>query len=1090
MTKLMTAGQITTICILLFMATFQGLDAQITLTHNIGNTPVSTDMTSCEREEYWARTFTLSEFGISTTEQFIIKSGKVAISNSYEGARVIFNIYSIDADFPATKPRILGYGQLAYAPEIGDMPEIVPINFATPIVVPAGIQRILVEVAQGDEPYNPLFKKFKIAGTPFDNDVSWFKGCRKYYSHIATEDLIPSVRNANFLINVTGEKMSILNGDGTVLLNPGLGDTPIKTRQYACTGGGLKYAKTFLLEDFGVPKDKEYIINSGQVAFSQVGVYDTKIQFNIYKIDSNFPSSLSAADLLGSSQLVGINYYSNPPDPRIFNVDFETPVVVPAGTERILVEVFNLGCRGYSCYVFMAGIEQSRGLSWIESANGGCPPFGGYKSTEEIGRPEINYFIRTMGEVRSPFPFQLEIDNSCSEDTFRAFDLDKHEEINSIRWNFGDPASGTDNVSTDIMTSHTYTNNGQYLLSVDILGKDGKDYRLEKLIQVSGPPEVERPMDLIVCEDVPGSGISSAFSTESIHDFILKGRNDIDITYFDGNGVKLPSPLPKVLTNAIPEKETITVRIAYKNRPSCYSETFFNILVNPLPIVDVAAELVQCADDAGGFALFNLKALKTDLSSQNPDVEINFYHDNQSVIANVDAVRNKVEFEEKITILVRSKYTDCEYKTQIKLVVKPLPIVPDLPPFIACDENGDGIAEYFDTSGLFSKLVGNQEGITVSYFDGSGTKLSDTFPDWFTNTVPYEETITARLTDIVTGCTAQTTLIFKTSDKPQIGTVEPLFACDEGNGKGSFDTAQIEKQLIGDQQGLKVFYFDSDGNELPSPLPAWFRNTESWNQTITVRVENARNKSCFSETTLTMKVNESPSIDLQKRYFLCDLTPSLRIAASSDLDSFAWRNGKGEVISESFDVEIFEAGKYSLTVARSVNDLYCENSWEFELVRSMPPKITDVKFQELSDNNTIEIEAIGDGDFEYSLDGVTFQENRLFEKVIGGMYTVFVRDKNGCGVDFKEIILLDYPQFFTPNNDGTNDSWNIMGIAGFPFCKVYIYDRYGRLLAQLDSNSAGWNGEYMNTKLPSSDYWFRAYLGNGKEFAGHFTLKR
>lgn len=1090
MTNLMTTGQFAKIGVLLFIATFQRLHAQITLTHNVGNTPITTDMTSCEREEYWARTFTLSEFGISTTEQFIIKSGKVAVSNSFEGARVIFNIFSIDADFPATKPRILGYGQLAYAPEIGDMPEIVPINFATPVVVPAGIQRILVEVTQGDDPYNADFKKFKIAGTPFDNDVSWFKGCRKYYSHIATEDLIPSVPNANFLINVTGEKMSILNGDGTVLLNPGLGDTPIKTRQYACTGGGLKYAKTFLLEDFGVPKDKEYIINSGQVAFSQVGVYDTKIQFNIYRIDSNFPSSHSAANLLGSSQVVGINYYSNPPDPRIFNVDFETPIVVPAGTERIMVEVFNLGCRGYSCYVFMAGIEQSRGLSWIESANGGCPPFGGYKSTEEIGRPEINYFIRTKGEVRSPFPFQLDIDNDCSEDTFRSFNLDKQEDINSIRWNFGDSASGTDNVSTDITPSHSYTDTGEYLLSVDIMGKDGKDYRLEKRIHVSGPPEVERPMDLIVCEDIPRSGISSAFSTESIHDFILKGRNDIDITYFDGNGVKLPNPLPRLLTNSIPEKETITVRVAYKNRPSCYSETFLNLLVNPLPVVDVVTQLVQCADAAGGFAMFSLKDLKTDLSSKNPDAEINFYHDDKSEIVNLEEVRNKVEFEEKITILVTFKYTDCAYKTQIKLVVKPLPIVPDLPPFTACDENGDGISEYFDTSGLFSKLVGIQERITVSYFDESGTKLSDTFPDRFTNTIPYEETITARLTDIVTGCMSQTTLIFKTSDKPQIGILKPFFACDEGEGKGSFDTSQIEKQLIGDQQGLNVFYFDSDGNGLPSPLPAWFRNTESWNQTINIRVENARNKSCYSETTLTLKVNESPSIDLQKTYFLCNLKPSLKIDVASDLDSYAWRNEKGEVISESFDVEIFEGGTYSLTVARSVNDLYCESSWEFDLVRSMPPNITEVRFQELSDNNIIEIEATGDGDFEYSLDGVTFQENRLFEKVIGGVYTVFIRDKNGCGEAFKEITLLDYPKFFTPNNDGTNDLWNIMGIAGFPLCKVYIFDRYGKMIAQLDSNSTGWNGEYLNTKLPSSDYWFRAHLGNGKEFAGHFTLKR
>ena len=74
------------IAIILFILVFQNINSQITLSHNIGNTPITTKMSSCDYDEYWARVFTLSDFGISTSDQFLIKTGQIAISNAYNGA--------------------------------------------------------------------------------------------------------------------------------------------------------------------------------------------------------------------------------------------------------------------------------------------------------------------------------------------------------------------------------------------------------------------------------------------------------------------------------------------------------------------------------------------------------------------------------------------------------------------------------------------------------------------------------------------------------------------------------------------------------------------------------------------------------------------------------------------------------------------------------------------------------------------------------------------------------------------------------------------------------------------------------------------
>ena len=105
---------------------------------------------------------------------------------------------------------------------------------------------------------------------------------------------------------------------------------------------------------------------------------------------------------------------------------------------------------------------------------------------------------------------------------------------------------------------------------------------------------------------------------------------------------------------------------------------------------------------------------------------------------------------------------------------------------------------------------------------------------------------------------------------------------------------------------------------------------------------------------------------------------------------------------------------------------------------------------------------------------------------------MYVRDLNGCGITEKEVAILGYPKFFTPNGDGVNDYWQITGINGEfgADAQIAIYDRYGTFVAQISPNEKGWNGSANTGALPASDYWFSVILKNGREFKGHFALKR
>ncbi|WP_324721785.1 T9SS type B sorting domain-containing protein [Salinimicrobium sp. HB62] len=91
--------------------------------------------------------------------------------------------------------------------------------------------------------------------------------------------------------------------------------------------------------------------------------------------------------------------------------------------------------------------------------------------------------------------------------------------------------------------------------------------------------------------------------------------------------------------------------------------------------------------------------------------------------------------------------------------IKPLEIVPpsvNTPdPYIACDENGDGFAE-FDLSDLHRDIAGDQTDLEITYFDAEGNLLPSPLPDKFTNTIKGNQVITARISTVNNSCSSVT----------------------------------------------------------------------------------------------------------------------------------------------------------------------------------------------------------------------------------------------------------------------------------------------------------------------------------------------
>jgi gliding motility-associated-like protein len=137
----------------------------------------------------------------------------------------------------------------------------------------------------------------------------------------------------------------------------------------------------------------------------------------------------------------------------------------------------------------------------------------------------------------------------------------------------------------------------------------------------------------------------------------------------------------------------------------------------------------------------------------------------------------------------------------------------------------------------------------------------------------------------------------------------------------------------------------------------------------------------------------------------------------------------------------------------------------------------------------------GSGIYQYALNGESYGTQNKFIYYHTGDYTVVVTDSYGCtatDTKFFEFIDIEIPNIFTPNGNGTNDTWKPEKTDNYPDMILRVYDRYGREISTL-SQGESWDGKYNGKELPMGDYWYLLKLKNTKddrEFIGHFTLYR
>jgi len=211
---------------------------------------------------------------------------------------------------------------------------------------------------------------------------------------------------------------------------------------------------------------------------------------------------------------------------------------------------------------------------------------------------------------------------------------------------------------------------------------------------------------------------------------------------------------------------------------------------------------------------------------------------------------------------------------------------------------------------------------------------------------------------------------------------------------------------------------------------------------------------------------------------------------NDDSVSFIWSNG-----AVTPTITVSEPGAYSVTVDQVTDigdeSITCSASNTFEVVSSSIAEVS-TEITGAPGNYQVLITVEGIGDYEYALNNTeNFQDTNQFQ-LTQSNNTFYVRDKNGCGIISKEIEIVQFNEFFTPNGDGYNDVWEPVKTQTTKqqIKRIDIFDRYGKLIKRLTENDFIWDGKFNGKKLPSNDYWYQAIFKNGHQLTGNITLKR
>ncbi len=258
---------------------------------------------------------------------------------------------------------------------------------------------------------------------------------------------------------------------------------------------------------------------------------------------------------------------------------------------------------------------------------------------------------------------------------------------------------------------------------------------------------------------------------------------------------------------------------------------------------------------------------------------------------------------------------------------------------------------------------------------------------------------------------------------------------------------------------------------------------------------------CTSSSSLTVSINPNTPVTASSNSPICEgdnLTMNT-IAGSS----YSWTgpNGFTSTIQNPTisNITTTSSGLYSVTVTNACGTGTSNTQVQ---VGQKPTAGITVTETVICEGDTVYLTANGGSSYYwYGPNGfnsiLSTPTVTNFSSANIGEYYLVATNNDNCSdtivvnLTLNESTCFFIPTVFTPNNDGTNDTWVIEGMWQFPNCVVKVYNRWGQSLFESKGYATPWDGTFEGKDCPIADYYYIIDLKNGsKVFTGTITIKR
>ena len=256
---------------------------------------------------------------------------------------------------------------------------------------------------------------------------------------------------------------------------------------------------------------------------------------------------------------------------------------------------------------------------------------------------------------------------------------------------------------------------------------------------------------------------------------------------------------------------------------------------------------------------------------------------------------------------------------------------------------------------------------------------------------------------------------------------------------------------------------------------------QSGNYSVTIRDQTTgclvdRNADVTLEELLTVDIVSEPDCDNNGEIFL--------IANSSREDvTFQWfQNGETLVGSTNDRIRVTESGNYTVTVTAVGG--FCLVTDDFQvLIEPIDEDLINIlgsdTFCPLDTENPTVILRAGAGFDSYRWrlqpDATILGTSDTLEVSSEGIYEVDILDGSACVSRQISVMTdcdprLEAPNAFSPNGDGTNETFFVFPNDYVSDFQIYIYSAQGEIVYESDSMDFQWDGTFQGSMLPVGTY--------------------